>query len=91
MDRMFLVHSNAHDALIPISKCELSLVITDKAKKFFGVEDICIIINNGINRRIVCYQTEQIAISAWKIILNQIQDENISIIEIAEPKIAYDL
>ena len=91
MERMFLVHSNAHDALIPISKCELSLVVTDKAAKFFCVDDIGIIVDNGINRRIVCYPTVQIAISAWKIILSQIKDENISIIEITESRRAYEM
>jgi ribulose 1,5-bisphosphate carboxylase large subunit-like protein len=40
MERMFLVHSNAHDALIPFSKCELSLIVTDKAARFFGVDDV---------------------------------------------------
>ncbi len=91
MERMFLVHSNAHDALIPISKCELSLVVTNKAARFFGVDDIGIIIDDGINHRLVCYPTVQIAINAWKIILSQIKDDNIAIIEIAEHRSAYEL
>jgi len=91
MERMFLVHSNAHDALIPFSKCELSLIVTDKAARFFGVDDIGIIVDNGIHYRLVCYPTVQIAISAWKIILSQIKDDDISIIEISEPTRAYEL